>query len=251
MGATRAGDLIRQSTRQLAQLIRRIHRKRQNRNVHAFRIAVKRLRALTPAFGEMVPDSLEEVFRASGRVRNLSVQRRLIRRIQRSQTNKSRALDEYLRARRRKARKGLRKIVLSNQGSILAFLRQLRKTLRKSSAYDVAAGLQLLRTKRMTELGSQRNLADPAQAHAFRRLVKEILYLNEALGPDGAGSAGLERTAAALGEWHDCVAAQKRVQQYLKKNPRSSLEAVLPALDKEERRTFESAMRTIEESAHV
>jgi CHAD domain-containing protein len=245
-------DIIKKSTHTVETVLGRIHKKGEAALVHEFRLSVKKLRALLPAMDATLPPQLDRIFRSSGRVRDLDVQRPLIRRALGTQGLADEDLDDFLRNRRRKARKRLRRLTRAVDTAWLAGeMKDLRRRAdRLQKGLDDS--VRTLASKRRAELIALSNaLVDSERIHAFRIKLKELSYLNRALPPDAQLRTNLEQIGELLGQWHDCVNAEKTIQRFLRKKPRASCGRILGVLSEWKAQLFASAMKKPEEANHV
>lgn len=230
-----------------------IHKKGEAEAVHNFRLAVKRLRALLPAVSCELPSVLDGVFRASGRVRDLDVQRKLFQRTLAASGVADIVLDDFLRARRRKARKRLRKITRSLDAAKLgAELRLLRKHACNADESETIAAVRRLLSLDEAELALlAQQLVLPRQIHAFRIKLKEALYLNRALPSGEQRKLSMEDAGEILGQWHDCETSQKTLMRFLKRHPGSRSLLLLNVFEQMKQDLFQGAMKRIAEATHV
>lgn len=246
-------DIIRKSARSTVNLLGRIHQKGEAESVHEFRLALKKLRSLLPAVSQQLPPVLEGVFRASGRVRDLDVQRSLFRRMLADQEVSDPVLLEFLRVRRRKARHRLRSI--TKAADVKPLRKDLRALCRQACKTDEAfltASVRALLVQAEADLESlTADLKEPRQIHAFRMRLKDAVYLNRALPALERRVISLEEAGEILGLWHDCETSQKTLMRFLKRHPGSRSAVLLTVLEEAKQRFLQRAMSKVMEAAHV
>lgn len=202
--------------------IEKIHRPGKSEAVHDFRLAIKRIRALLPVVpGLKEIPALDDLFRTSGRVRDLTVVRRTIKEWNPPSSPDVQALRALLKKTQKKARKKLRKKVrLQDAANLKADLTRLVHVADCESAQSIGEGVRTTLECRLTEIGSlSGSLQEARTIHRFRVKIKEAHYLNRLLPPEDRLKIPLEETGELLGRWHDCVVAEKRILNLGKKHP--------------------------------
>lgn len=252
VGAGAYSDIIKKAARGVVSSPGKLHKKGQKEALHNFRLSIKKLRALLPAVSAQVPPELERIFRASGRVRDLDVQRPLIRDALRAQELTDEELEDFLRARKRKARRRLRRLTRAlDMDRLKVFLKDLRRCARRMEP-EVYESVERIAEERRRELVSLSGALDePDKIHQFRIKLKELTYLNRVLPADSQRRTNLEEAGELLGQWHDCVTAGRTIQRFLKKNPHARSGRVLGVLSERAAQLFSAAMKTITEAPHV
>jgi CHAD domain-containing protein len=221
-----------------------LHRKGQKENLHEFRLAVKRLRALLPSLPS--PPSLvllSPAFRAAGRIRNIDVQRSILEETldgRRMPDN----LKQFLKRRRKKARRRLRTITRVIPADTLE---DLVRAIQRHTNQEPDTGLEESIRKNMqgritdvNESASQTMNAE--QIHALRAKVKEAAILSMLLPPGSTPLVPFEKTADLLGKWHDCVVTLKTLDRFRKKHLEAELKNLPDLVDRMKDRYFASAM---------
>ncbi len=247
-------DAYRRTLRQAAETILanldEIHRRGRGESVHDFRLAIKRIRALAPAVPGLTEISaLHDLFRASGRVRDLTVTRQTIKRLKGGPPAR-RAVRRLLKESRRRARRKLRQAVRTqDRNRLRADLQRMVQNSNREPAESIAAAVRNLLQCRITEIGIlSSQLEDARSIHKFRVKIKEAHYLNRLLPGEEQINIPLEETAELLGNWHDCIVAEKRVLKLARRHPEIHPEPILAELRDLSARLYAGATIKIREN---
>ncbi|MCC6738863.1 MAG: CHAD domain-containing protein [Planctomycetia bacterium] len=196
--------------------------------VHDARVSARRLLAALEIrlpeseAGEELRGRLDKCVRRLGRVRNLDVAERFLRRGPAAEAAARRALAEKLRRQAKKARRRLGSWL--TPGRIRRVKEAVARALAGPAAPEPGRISLAPRLGAVMRLAAQgRPMDDPERAHELRRQIRFLRYQQESIAgcypaaADAAFRAMFVRLQDAAGEWHDRFAIDRAAVRFARK----------------------------------